>query len=96
MAIIPSMIVRSLAGRDRGELFYVIGTEGVYALLANGRNRTVEHPKRKKLRHLEAVLQIETDVARCIATGKEVQNAQIRRDLAKVRQSLRSQNQGGQ
>ena len=40
-------IVRSLAGRDKGELFCVVGTEGAYLLLCDGKRRRAERPKRK-------------------------------------------------
>ena len=41
------------AGRDKGRRFAVIGTEGTeYVLLADGRLRKAEKPKRKKLKHV--------------------------------------------
>ena len=46
-------IVRSTAGRDKGGLFCVVGTEGEYLLLADGKRRKLSHPKRKKLGHVE-------------------------------------------
>lgn len=44
---------RSLAGHDKGTLFLVVGTDGEFLLLANGKPRSVLRPKRKKLRHVE-------------------------------------------
>lgn len=95
MELTVSDLVESTAGRDRGKLFYVIGTEGVYALLVNGKDRPIERPKRKKLRHLRRVPVVESEVARMIRSGDKVLNAQLRRDLAIISQSLRSHNQGG-
>ena len=95
MELSVSDLVMSTAGRDRGELFYVIRTEGVYALLANGKDRTLERPKRKKRKHLLRVEQIESEVARMLKSGDKVLNSQLRRDLAIIRQTFRSQNQGG-
>ena len=95
MELSVSDLVESLAGHDRGELFYVIGTEGVYALLADGKRRPIEHPKRKKRKHLRRVPQMESEVARMIRSGDKVLNAQLRRALAQARQSFTSQNQGG-
>ena len=46
-------VVRSMAGHDKGRLFAVVGLDGSgYALLADGRTRTLEKPKKKKLRHI--------------------------------------------
>ena len=93
MELSVSDLVMSTAGRDRGELFYVIGTEGVYALIANGRDRTLERPKRKKRKHLHRVEQNESEVVRKLKSGDQVLNAQLRRALAIERQA--AQNQGG-
>ena len=43
-----SDIVLSLTGRDRGQLMLVVAEEGDFLLLANGRARRAENPKRKR------------------------------------------------
>ena len=49
----PGEIVRSRAGRDRGRAFVVVQLlDEDYALLVDGRLRTLERPKKKKRRHL--------------------------------------------
>ena len=91
-----SDIVVSTAGRDRDQLFYVIGTEGVYTLLANGKDRKLEKPKRKKVKHVSKVLRAETRVAAKILAGDKVLNSELRKDLALIRQAMKqSHNQGG-
>ena len=90
-----SDVVVSTAGRDRGQLFYVIGTDGVYTLLANGKDRMLEKPKRKKLKHVSKVLRAETRVAAKISSGDKVLNSELRRELAELSQALASHNQGG-
>lgn len=45
-----SDIVLSLTGRDKGELMLVVAEEGDFLLLANGRARRAENPKRKRAR----------------------------------------------
>ena len=87
-----SDIIVSAAGRDRGKLFYVIGTEGVYVLIANGKDRKLEHPKRKKLKHVRFVTRTASRVALKLRTGEKVLNSEMRRELAIFRQYL-SQNQ---
>lgn len=88
-------LVQSTAGRDRGMLFYVIGTEGAYLLLANGRQRKLENPKRKKLKHVRKVPRKDTRVTGKLLSGEKVLNSELRRDLADQSRSLMSQNQGG-
>lgn len=45
-------VVKSAAGHDKGEYFVVIETDGVYALVCDGKRRTLKQPKKKKLKHL--------------------------------------------
>ena len=77
-----SDVVVSTAGRDRGEWFYVIQEEPVYLYLANGKDRTLDKPKRKKRKHIQKVLRSETRVAEKLRHGDKVLNGELRRDLA--------------
>ena len=88
--IIISDVVASTAGRDQGKLFYVVGTDPVYLMLANGKDRTLDKPKRKKRKHVQKVLRAETRVAAKIASGDKVLNSELRRDLAFFSRGLQS------
>ena len=92
--ISKSDIIVSVAGRDQGKLFYVLDTDGAYVLIANGRDRKLEKPKRKKLKHVRFVSRTETRVAVKIRNGERVLNSELRRDLAELRRDLQ-QDQGG-
>ncbi len=95
MEVSISDIIISTAGRDKDLLFYVIGIDGDYVLLANGKERKLEHPKRKKLKHVRRVTRLESRIADKILSGEKVLNSELRRELAVFRQTL-GQNQGGQ
>ena len=95
MDISKSDIILSLAGRDKGKLFYVIETEENYVLIADGKGRKLENPKRKKLKHVRRVSRTETRVAAKLQNGDKVLNSELRRDLAAFGQQFNSQNQGG-
>ena len=92
---IISDVVISTAGRDQGKLFYVIGTDPVYLFLANGKDRTLEKPKRKKRKHIQKVLRSETRVAEKLRLGDKVLNSELRRDLAYLSQEMLANNLGG-
>ena len=77
-----SDVVVSTAGHDRGQLFYVIAMDDQFLYLANGKDRTLDKPKRKKRKHVQKVLRSETRVAQKIASGDKVLNSELRRDLA--------------
>ena len=95
MDISKSDIIESLAGRDKGKYFYVIDVEESYVLIADGKGRKLENPKRKKLKHVRRVTRTETRVAAKIQNGDKVLNSELRRDLATFGQQFNSQNQGG-
>ena len=90
-----SDVLISLRGRDQGELYYVIGKQEEFLLLANGKNRTVEEPKRKKQKHVEKVLRSETRVAAKLLSGDKVLNGELRRDLAFLSRGMQANDLGG-
>ena len=90
-----SDVVMSPAGRDQGERFYVIDAAPVYLFLANGKDRTIEKPKRKKRKHTKKVLRSETRVAGKILSGDKVLNSELRRDLAFLAREMQANNLGG-
>ena len=77
-------VVRPTAGREAGALYYVVGVDSEYILLANGKDRSLEKPKRKKRKHAEKVLRSETRVARKLRSGDKVLDSELRRDLAYI------------
>ena len=95
MEVSKSDIVISMAGRDKNLFFYVVDTQDNYVFLANGKERKLENPKRKKLKHVRRVSRTETNVAAKILNGDKVLNSELRRDLATIGQQFNSQNQGG-
>ena len=90
-----SDVVVSTAGRDQGRLYYVISTDELFLMLVNGRDRTLDKPKRKKLRHVQKVLRSETRVAAKLVSGDKVLNSELRRDLAYFAREMQANNLGG-
>ena len=94
MEIDKSSLVVSKAGRDQGQLFYVVDTDEQYVYLADGKSRKLEKPKRKKRKHIEQIPRTESRIAEKIRNGDKVLNSELRRELAIYGQK-NSQNQGG-
>ena len=88
-------VVISTAGRDTGKLYYVIGADDLYLQLVNGKDRSLEKPKRKKRKHASKVLRSETRVAQKLKAGDKVLNSELRRDLAYLSQEMQSKTLGG-
>ena len=95
MEIDRSSLIVSKAGRDKGQLFFVIDADEQYVYLADGKSRKLEKPKRKKRRHVQAAFQTESRIAEKIRNGDKVLNSELRRELAAYGQKFNSQNQGG-
>ena len=95
MSISKGDLIVSLAGRDKDKLFYVLNVDETYAFLADGKQRKIENPKRKKLKHLRFAARIDSRVAAKLREGDKVLNSELRRDLAVFGQKFNSQNQGG-
>ena len=53
MDIAKSDLVLATAGREKGRLFFVVDVQNEYLLLADGKSRRLEAPKRKKCRHVQ-------------------------------------------
>ena len=94
MEVDKSSLVVSKAGRDKGQLFYVIDADVQYVYLADGKSRKLEKPKRKKRKHIEQVPRTESRIAEKIRNGEKVLNSELRKELASFGQK-QSQNQGG-
>ena len=94
MEIAKSNIVRSDAGRDKGKLFVVLAAEGEYLLLADGKSRKVEYPKRKKRRHVLFVASEETRLSEKIKGEEKITNSELRRTLAYYREMVQPDQEG--
>lgn len=64
-------LVKSLAGHDKGELYIITGREGEYVLLSDGKRRPLEKPKRKNIKHLQAIHQ---EAGESIMTNEEIKH----------------------
>ena len=82
-------VVLSTAGRDSGSLFYVLEADEIWLTLVNGKDRTIEKPKRKKYKHTNKVLRSDTRVAEKLRNGDKVLNSELRRDLAYLSRELK-------
>ncbi len=45
----------SRAGHDKCTLYVIIGADDEYVYLSDGKTKTVEHPKKKKIKHIQRI-----------------------------------------
>jgi ribosomal protein L14E/L6E/L27E len=64
-------IVLALAGRDSERIFVVVGIlDENYVLIANGKSRKADFPKKKKIRHIELVKKADDMINLNLKNGK--------------------------
>ena len=74
-------LVKALAGRDCCEIFVITGIiDNQYVLIANGKNRTVKKPKKKKIKHLEFLNVVDDSIEEKL-NKKRLLDADIRKSI---------------
>ena len=61
---------RSLCGRDADSVMLIVGEDGDYVFLADGKTRRVSAPKPKRKKHVELLPSDGTEAAKLIRSGK--------------------------
>ena len=79
-------VVKSIAGRDKGNLFVVVGIDENenYIYLVDGNIRKVENPKRKKIKHIELTNYYDENLAERINKKRKITNQEVKRFLKEI------------
>lgn len=82
LTMIPGRVVQSTQGRDAGRYFVVLSVvDEQFVLMADGLTRKIDHPKKKKVKHLRPKpLMVNVDGSSL--PNKHLQNSDLRRALA--------------
>ncbi len=75
-------IVFSKAGRDKGDYFVVVATEGEYAYICDGKTRKCDKPKKKKLKHITVTKAVSELICQKLTDAEKVTNNEIRRAIS--------------
>lgn len=82
MDVYPGLIVKSTAGRDKDKFFVVLSTaDDIYCMIADGRTRKVDMPKKKKIKHLIATDVCSEGIKEKLQTAQTVTNSMVRKEL---------------
>ena len=49
------MLAKSKAGHDNGRVYVILNVDDAYVYLADGSNRTMDNPKKKKKKHVQLI-----------------------------------------
>lgn len=80
-------IVFSKAGRDKGEYFVVVASEGEYAYICDGKTRKCDKPKKKKLKHMTVTKAVSELICKKLTDNEKVTNNEIRRAISEFREN---------
>ena len=83
-----AQIVRSRSGHDSGGLFCVMDTDGGWLLLADGKRRRVNSPKRKNVKHVVSAGSWEHPTLEKVRAGQPVGDKELRAALAQIRDDM--------
>lgn len=79
-------VVKSIAGRDKGNLFVVvkIDDDEKYVYLVDGNIRKVENPKRKKIKHIELTNYSDETLTERITKKRKLTNQEVKKFLREI------------
>ena len=75
-------LVQATAGREQGKYFFVLETDGEYLLLADGKSRRIEAPKRKKQKHVRFIAERAGPVDDMISSMEIITISELRNAIA--------------
>lgn len=77
-------VVRSKAGRDKDVVFFIVGIlNEEMVLVADGDLRKLEHPKKKKAKHLQPYHLVSEEVKSRLENGSRLENIDLQKELEK-------------
>jgi len=74
-------IVYSKKGRDKGSAFIVVDLAGEYLYLADGLQRKLNKPKKKKIIHVQITKDICLEIKEKLESNKHIDDAELRKAL---------------
>ncbi|WKY45434.1 KOW domain-containing RNA-binding protein [Eubacteriaceae bacterium ES2] len=80
--LMVGQVVRSKAGRDKGQFMVVLSIiDDNYVYVSNGQLRKVSRPKKKKIKHLSKTNHITMIIRNKMENSQEITNSDIKREI---------------
>lgn len=71
------MMARSLAGHDKGKVYMVLDVKEPFVYLVDGKIRTLDHPKKKRIKHVQVDRHIPEWIQNVIREGRDLQDSDV-------------------
>ena len=75
------MLAVSKAGHDKGRLYVVVKADQEFVYLADGKNRSVSSPKKKKRKHIQINYYIPETLEKVLETEQKLEDEQIKKAI---------------
>lgn len=72
---------KSLAGHDKGTVYIIKDIDSVYAYLSDGKNKLIDSPKKKKLKHIQIIKQKDSNIESKHNNQANIMNEDIKRAI---------------
>ena len=74
--------VSPVRGRDSGRVMLIVGRSGDMLLIADGKVRPIDRPKKKKPKHVKWIATLSGAVSDKLRSGEKVTGAELRRTIS--------------
>lgn len=73
------ILARSKAGHDKNRIYVILGCQDDLLLLADGKYKSIETPKKKKEKHVQPIKQLPCNVREYLKSIQELNDTEIRK-----------------
>ncbi|MGN0514156.1 MAG: hypothetical protein ACI4GD_07740 [Lachnospiraceae bacterium] len=81
MKVKVGTFAKSKAGHDWNQIYVIIDCDDEYVYLADGKNRTVDRPKKKKIKHIQPILCMNETIRAKIENNNLLSNEEIKKAI---------------
>lgn len=79
--------VKAKAGRDKGKIYVIIRLDEEYLYLVDGKYKTIDNPKKKKIKHTCYIEDTSLDLSQKIQNNN-VRNEDIKREIKMLQNNM--------
>ncbi len=72
---------KSKAGHDKEQIFIILNIEDEYVYLADGKSRSIDKPKKKKIKHIQVINMIDVELQKKLEAHIPIHDEDIKRAI---------------